>query len=155
MSDAPAPSQSQSDNPFELAAIVAKRVQIESVLLAKGVMKRRGDTDLMQEGVSLQFNIKRVEFVKEEERKRLLVKPTFSVTIAHGAEPRPPQDFLIRATFVLFYSVKSFEGIEDKHLDAFSMTNGIFNAWPYWREFVQNTVTRMGFSPITVPVFRF
>ena len=51
--------------------------------------------------------------------------------------------------------MKSFEGINDEHLHAFSATNGVFNAWPYWREFVQNTTARMGLpTPVIVPVFR-
>jgi hypothetical protein len=32
------------------------------------------------------------------------------------------------------------------------MINPIFNAWPYWREFVQSMSTRMGYPALTVPL---
>jgi len=37
---------------------------------------------------------------------------------------------------------------------AFARTNGIYNAWPYWREFVQNMIARMNLPPLVIPVFR-
>jgi hypothetical protein len=37
---------------------------------------------------------------------------------------------------------------------AFATINEVFNAWPCWREYVQNVVARMGLPSITVPVFR-
>jgi len=36
----------------------------------------------------------------------------------------------------------------------FAETNGLYNAWPYWREFVQNTAARMSLPGLTVPVLR-
>jgi hypothetical protein len=40
-------------------------------------------------------------------------------------------------------------------LQAFADTNALMNCWPYWRELVQTTVTRMNLPPIIVPVLRF
>jgi preprotein translocase subunit SecB len=51
--------------------------------------------------------------------------------------------------------VTSLEGLTEAHLDAFAKTNAVFNAWPYWREFVQSTTVRMGLPPLVTPVFRF
>lgn len=39
-------------------------------------------------------------------------------------------------------------------LAAFAQTNGVFNAWPYWREFIQSMSTRMQLPPIVLPPFR-
>lgn len=36
----------------------------------------------------------------------------------------------------------------------FGFCNGTFNAWPYWREHVRQVTTRMGITPLVVPVFR-
>jgi preprotein translocase subunit SecB len=30
--------------------------------------------------------------------------------------------------------------------------NGIYNIWPYWREYVQTTTSRLGLPPLTLPV---
>ncbi len=43
--------------------------------------------------------------------------------------------------------------IEDE-LKAFSTDNVGYHVWPYWREYVQSTCSRMGFSPaFEVPVY--
>lgn len=39
-------------------------------------------------------------------------------------------------------------------LEAFANLNGVFNAWPYFREFLQSATTRMGLPPFVLPVFR-
>jgi hypothetical protein len=80
---------------------------------------------------------------------------SFVLKTAQSDENESEMPVSIKATFVLFYAVDSFDGIEDEHLKAFSGTNGVFNAWPYWRELVQNVTGRMGLTiPIVVPVLR-
>jgi preprotein translocase subunit SecB len=39
-------------------------------------------------------------------------------------------------------------------LAAFAKVNGVFNAWPYFREIVQAATLRMGLPPIVLPVYR-
>ncbi len=36
----------------------------------------------------------------------------------------------------------------------FASLNGVFNAWPYFREFLQSATTRMGLPQFVLPVFR-
>jgi hypothetical protein len=141
---------------FELAIPVSSRVQIRDVLLLESRTKREPVVELSQDGNELRFNIADVGFAAERESNQILVRPSFVMTVAResGAESGPSAQ--IEATFVLIYGVDSFEGIEDRNVEAFAMTNGVFNAWPYWREFVQNAAARMGLSSsLIVPVFRF
>lgn len=42
----------------------------------------------------------------------------------------------------------------DDLLSAFAKVNGVYNAWPYLREVVQNTCARMNLPPMVLPVFR-
>lgn len=60
----------------------------------------------------------------------------------------------IDASYALTYQADSFDGLTQEGFEQFANLNGIYNAWPYWREFVQNTVGRMGLPPLTIPVFR-
>jgi len=60
----------------------------------------------------------------------------------------------IDALYALTYQVDSFEGLTQEGFEQFANLNGVYNAWPYWREFVQNTIGRMGLPPLTIPVFR-
>ncbi len=56
----------------------------------------------------------------------------------------------ITATFNLFYSAS--EPLLEEEKQEFALQNAIFNAWPYWREFVHSTCNRMGVSPFNVPL---
>ena len=60
----------------------------------------------------------------------------------------------IDASFLLAYKIEDFGGLTQSGFEQFANLNGIYNAWPYWREYVQNTITRMGLQPLTIPVFR-
>ena len=41
-----------------------------------------------------------------------------------------------------------------EEIEAFRQGNAIFNCWAYFREYVQSTVARMNFPPITIPFLR-
>jgi len=49
--------------------------------------------------------------------------------------------------------VEGFEPSESQ-IEAFQAANAVFNCWPFFREYVQNTVTRMNFPPPPVPFLR-
>ena len=40
-------------------------------------------------------------------------------------------------------------------LEAFCAMNGVFNAWPYAREFVQSSMARMNLPALVLPVMRY
>jgi hypothetical protein len=41
-----------------------------------------------------------------------------------------------------------------EHVRAFKNGNAIFNVWPFFREFLQSSVLRMGYPPVTIPFLR-
>ena len=61
---------------------------------------------------------------------------------------------IIDASFLLAYRIENFEGLTKTGFEQFANLNGIYNSWPYWREFVQNTIARMGLPSLSIPVFR-
>jgi len=61
---------------------------------------------------------------------------------------------LIESSFLLAYKIENFEGLTQQGFEQFANLNGIYNAWPYWREFVQNSIVRMGLPSLSIPVFR-
>lgn len=61
----------------------------------------------------------------------------------------------MEATFELKYHVPAdLEEVSKDELTAFAEVNAIFNAWPYWREYIQSTFVRMNLPPVVLPVFR-
>jgi len=41
-----------------------------------------------------------------------------------------------------------------EEIEAFRQGNAVFNCWSYFREYVQNSVARMSFPPVTIPFLR-
>ncbi|HIJ71489.1 MAG TPA: hypothetical protein HPP87_09020 [Planctomycetes bacterium] len=61
----------------------------------------------------------------------------------------------IQADMLLLYHIENLEGLTDEHFKHFADKNAVFNAWPYWREFVQSATARMQLPPLTLPTYRF
>jgi len=83
---------------------------------------------------------------------RALVRFALDATEARAKRPR--RVFWLKASFELVYKVPPTPEPSPEALRAFSQTNAVFNAWPYWREFVQNMTARMNLPPLTLPLFR-
>ncbi len=59
--------------------------------------------------------------------------------------------FKIEAKFVLDYTLDGDATPKDEEITAFAKLNGIYNAWPYWREYVQSVASRMGLPRVVLP----
>jgi hypothetical protein len=108
-----------------------------------------------QKGLRIRIPYPSVEVTKREGTNQFAVKADFRLLASVQNETSSEPLIVLAAGFILVYSVGAISDFSDMELAAFAKTNGVFNAWPYWREFVQNTSARMGIPPITVPVFRF
>ena len=146
--------ESDSD-PFAMAIPVSDRVQIQNVLIVESLSKRAPDERFAQGGFSLAHDFMSLGFEKLEDPTRLAIKLGFTLRSTRNGETEIDPTLSVAAIFIITYEISSFEGIEDANLQAFAATNGVYNAWPYWREFVQNMTVRMGLPAITAPVFRF
>lgn len=62
--------------------------------------------------------------------------------------------FTLRADFELGYRLKGDLKPTPEDIQSFAEANGIFNAWPFFREIVHATMARMMLRPITLPLYR-
>ena len=61
----------------------------------------------------------------------------------------------VKVTYELKYKLPDKTSApKSEELNSFAKANGIFNAWPYLRECVQDTYARMNFPAVTLPLFR-
>lgn len=134
----------------ELAGPVSDRVQIRNVILVESVVRRHARCAGPPADLSLQVSI-RTEAKKQERLVQVL--PRFTL-IGRGSADAAEELLRVEALFAVQYDMPSFDEIAKKNIDAFGQMNGVYNVWPYWREFVQNMTVRMGFPPLTIPVFR-
>lgn len=103
------------------------------------------------------FDVDRTVRVEiDRDKNVILVFPKFELK-AYSEEDKIKQDkpFLkIEAIFMLIYQAKDLSGLNEEAFESFGQANGVYNAWPYWREYVQNITSRMGLPSLTIPVFR-
>jgi preprotein translocase subunit SecB len=93
------------------------------------------------------------EVSSNENEKTISVRSKFQ-TFAQKEEETDLKKVPVRiqGEYELEYSIESFDQIKPENIKAFGSMNGIYNAWPYWREFVQSMTVRMGLPPLTLPV---
>ncbi|MFQ3393540.1 hypothetical protein P9477_08825 [Enterobacter mori] len=59
----------------------------------------------------------------------------------------------IEALYEAIY--RSKRELSKEELEEFAKQNVGFNVWPFWREFVQNSTSRMGINSVSVPFFKY
>jgi hypothetical protein len=86
---------------------------------------------------------------------------SFKFTVRKSEEGRKPEDvkkpedlIKISCLFEAEYSLKPDFHPTEEQLRAFHHGNAVFNCWPYFREFVQNSAVRMHLPPPPVPFLR-
>jgi preprotein translocase subunit SecB len=57
--------------------------------------------------------------------------------------------------YLLSYSVRGEEPIDDDDLAHFAFANGTYHSWPFARQLVFGLTSNMGYAPYTLPVFKF
>ena len=84
----------------------------------------------------------------------LLINADFRLDVRTADEDEEALRAEVRGLFELSYRVPDDERFSTHELEAFARINAVFNAWPYWRELVQASLTRMSMPVFTVPVYR-
>ena len=143
-------SRGSTPTGMDLAAPVSERVEVMEILLAESMAKRGAIRDRLPSKLTMSVN---VETEARKDEKMVCVRPRFIVSAKHD-EVDDEEFMRIEAQFLLRYRVPSFEGLKKANIEAFGELNGLYNAWPYWREFVQSMTVRMGLPPLTIPVYR-
>ena len=144
-------STSEKTIDYGLVVPVSDRVSIQDVRLISGGCLQTPDASRGKHSLEIDHETK-----AQADRKKgyVLVFLAFKLRGFPLEGKKKEPDLVIEATFLIIYRAKSLVGLKQDNFEAFAKTNGVYNAWPYWREFVQNTVTRMNLPPLTIPVFR-
>ena len=140
---------------LQLAHVISQRVQIERLALASSQVQRDLSQDVPEE-VRMESGLK-VLSTRNPNGENIGVLVTMNLR-GFPKEEDSSEDqaavFQIRADFAVEYKLLSPVDFDDAQLDAFGKMNGVFNTWPYWREFVQSILCRMGLPAITLPVLQ-
>jgi hypothetical protein len=91
----------------------------------------------------------------EQRDDAVIITTTFRLTLqAENSQAGSPPLARVSAGTELTYAREPGVEIETADLDDFAAVNAPFNAWPFWREFVQSSLTRLGLPPLLLPLFR-
>ena len=91
---------------------------------------------------------------RDTENEAVAVVVSFEMTAKTGQDESAATAVSIRLALQLVYECPGLKDFTTSAVDEFGRLNGVYNAWPYWREFVQNAIARMGLPALIVPVFR-
>ncbi len=139
-----------SKSDVNVGLLVSDRVQLKDVRLIEFGCNQKQGASRGKKAYNMDYS---TEAAVNKESGHVLVIAKFHFE-AFG-EGQPQKNVLkANATFALTYTIENFEGLTDKGFKQFADLNGIYNAWPYWREFMQNTISRLGLPPLVIPVFR-
>lgn len=123
--------------------------------------KRPGDTSLVYQFMT---GIEKSEVFGISEEAEASVKNFFAVYIKVGCRLVSESDDLksdnifaqIEACFVSEYFLdKDFDASDEEALTAFAVENASFHVWPYWREYLMSTCTRLNLPKVALPVRQF
>jgi hypothetical protein len=70
------------------------------------------------------------------------------------SEMKPDPVVVVECAYEVDYVLQAGFSITPEHVKAFKDGNAIFNVWPYFREYLQSNLQRMGFPPLTAPFLR-
>ena len=134
-------------DPMALAGNVARRVEIQNVGLLNLQIAREA---AISDEPSL------VEYAVDTKSEHFQEEKTISVFVRLRLNAKSPKSEAssINAVieFNISYSVNGDAPITKDELSSFGRLNGVYNAWPYIREIVQNLFVRMALPPLVLPV---
>ena len=136
----------------DLARIVSA-VQIDSVRLRDGSCRSLADPSSV--AAELAAKVEHDVFVT----RGLGDDATFKISVRFLLQIRTTTDeekfqAEISAAFDLSYRLSTEDTFSAEEIEGFGQLNAVFNAWPYWREFVQTSLSRMALPSLTLPLYR-
>jgi hypothetical protein len=140
-----------------IAGRVAARSELQNILLVESnaalspTFVERGH-HVSSEGWSINVGFDRKKVWLKGRTLCTLIRFKFHAK-ERGAAAKTP---LVSITATFFAEYQLAEGFvpDMKEQRAFLATNAVFNCWPFWREYVKSTATRMNLPALTLPFFR-
>jgi hypothetical protein len=104
---------------------------------------------------NLVVRVRPPQFVGEYNEKGDLLSCGVRMTLELGREDSDADPVLqVFAEYHVVYRLPEGTACDNDLAQAFSGKNGVFNAWPFFRELSHSLVARMGIPAIVLPLFR-
>lgn len=138
---------------MQRASIVARHVNLVSVTLKEANVSSSFDPLNIPAELDLTLRFRGDYGFDENDKDHVYV--TLDCRFGASADEHAKTNVCdVQAVFLLIYKLEDAATFPSDALEHFAHLNGAYNAWPYWRQFVQSTTAEMGLSGVTLPVFR-
>jgi preprotein translocase subunit SecB len=143
----------QTKEETALSIAVHQNAQIIDVRLARAKASADRPSTEFKEPIAASLSVKSKQ--AEGAPGQLSVEVSFRLTGAtKEGQSRGRSAVLVECAFELTYQLKSDFVPTAEQIKAFKDGNAIFNCWPYGRQFVQETIQRLGYPPLILPFLR-
>lgn len=123
-----------------------QQVELQSIVLDSCSVKT--NRDRLAGNMKLDIRNK-MEYAIEEELSAI-VNAKYDLTATKSTK----KDFALKLGCIYRVTLTSEKPIIGEFMDIFINVNIHTNTWPYFREFVQSTLQRIGYPPFTLPFFK-
>lgn len=150
----------QTPEEMALSFQVNRNAVLVSVRLAQAKLASRPPDEAPKVPIIINFTIKsrKVQAPKGTLRIEVDLRVTGEPKLKSspkGKTPNKPAAVArVACVYQLDYGLQGDFEPSPKEVRAFKDGNVIFNCWPYFREYLQETIQRMGYPPLTAPFLR-
>jgi len=141
----------------ETLSKACNKLEIEDVRLVQSLVyltdSFRGLSNELETAIQRKRNVESVAF--DEEELHYVYKVSFGIRLIKKDEIKSEDPEVlaeITAKFNVFYTASS--PLPEDEQRVFGQENVLFNALPFWREYVENTCSRMGIQSFGVPLLK-
>jgi len=123
-----------------------RQVELETMVLDSCSVKTNRDNI----GSDMKLDIRhKVDYAIEEETSAV-INVSYDLTATKSTK----KDFALKLGCVYRVMLSSERPITDDFMEIFINVNIQMNTWPYFREFVQSMLQRIGYPPLTLPLLK-
>lgn len=145
---------SQSADEIRQSLVVNANTAIDAIRLA-GANLWSVSPETFSEHPTVESEVRFRPAVCKQTVETVVFAVDFKFTVRKSQEGKKSQDLIkIACTLEAEYSINPKFKPTPEQLKAFHHGNAVFNCWPYFREFVQNSALRMHLPPPPVPFLR-
>jgi hypothetical protein len=123
-----------------------RQIELQSILLDTCSVKTNRDN--VGSNMKLDIRHKAGYILKDETLSIISSSYDFSVTKSSK------KDFSLKIMCVFLVELLSGKPIPDDFMEIFAKVNVQSNTWPYFREFIQGMLQRIGYPPLTLPLLK-
>lgn len=137
---------------FKTLSKVVTRTDLESIFLSDcNVWRSLNALEYEEVGAEISFN----GALLEDHGDHFIAKATLSAKGQPKGRHPDKEVVSLECEYILTYSLRDREELTIDDIKQFCHMNAVYNAWPYWREFLQNMSNRMELPVLILPLLKF